>query len=174
MLLLLVTSFYSSCQTMLKSWPLCKDIFPLLPLTISLRITTVCRRPPCTRASTHTHLLSHTEILGAKQEYPIFQVTKLRLILPKFPQRRQGQNPTQVRINQECPPLRSLGWSVLGPPGASSLRGGLPNGPTSSVSRGPENAVCLSQTKARSLGRPWLSQVGSAACTHGNHLRGSQ
>lgn len=94
------------------------------------------RRPPCIRASTHTHLLSHTEILGAKQEHPIFQIKKLRLILPKFPQRRQSQNPTQVRINQVCPPLRSLCRSVLGPPAATSLRGGLPNGPSCAVLRG--------------------------------------
>lgn len=116
LLLLLVTYFYSSCQMKLKSWPLCKDIFPSwsLPLTVTPRITTVSRRLLCTRASIHTHLLRHTEILGAKQKHPIFQIKKLRLILSKFPQRRQSQNPTQVRINQVCPPLRSLCWSVWG------------------------------------------------------------
>lgn len=111
LVLLLMTYFYSSCQTKLKPSLCVKTSLPSwsLPLTVTSRITTVSRQLLGTRPSTHTHLLSHTEILGAKQEHPVLQIKKLRLILPKFPERRQqSQSLTQVWISQVCPPLWSL------------------------------------------------------------------
>lgn len=112
-----VTYFLLIRQTKLKSWPLCEDIFPLLvPSTYHHpKNSNSVRTGTMHQGFIHTHLLRHTEVLGAKQEHPIFQIKKLRLILPKFPQRRQSQNPTQVLINQVCPPIQSLCWSVLGP-----------------------------------------------------------
>lgn len=145
--------------------------------TVTPRITMFSGHLLCTRPSTPAQLLSHTMMLGAKEEHPILQLKKLRLLLPRS-QRKEDRARIQPRSGSAKSALfpgtlvTQLLWGHTQQPPASGVA--FPAACPAPFRVGPKEAVYLSETKARRLGRPWRSQIGSAGRTHCKHLSGSQ